>query len=1351
MGISRDWETFGTVTRVLADPKTSKKIATVRCVSKDTAKSVVEEDYEIDDLEAVPARSVPRPGIPIFGGMANNDVKVRLRAERKDAVASKPLGRPTFGDEGTVVDIAPTDKDNLKVLVLCNGKNPEELTKEWYEPEDLEIAEPDDTEGEAVFGGRVTVGSTVRVRQSARGKKCLGTIEVGDIGMIKGIDPNAADNLRINVTCGRSMNAKQSEWYDPRDLEIFFQLEDAGSELDKARGELQQTERELAVLKTRPEAPDLAKEQELEKKITDLKEKVQKLSGETVDKNKLLEVYRDTKEKLDDADGLKREIESMRNKASKETTCSPDTIRVNNYKKTVDGIYESWVRDKTDTDVISFDPNQNISIGPSNQFRALFDELRKEMSNRPEGPPTEDLISSKTYDVIDTLYWKKTELDSELRKFINKNTEMPTDQRYAEMKNQLTKLSYSKFLYDKLKANPLKSWYDDIDKKFQKLRELAYDIQAHAYSGNTPTEKLLGRIKKLIEEKESESTTVDEKLVAATAKYDEILLSQREARLKSEIAKQKYDEAYRKDTGSQKQQQNQQKKKKGGSIEKLTKNDIVKIVDYIIPYLTKPLVQLDINTDDVKFKIKEDISNEETPYKDTDTYTSAAIHYAVYYEYPPPIDENYRGFIKKEIQKSFPKKSASASPEQQVPATKTKQTVKNASQSEQISAPAANEVDSAPAPAPAAQDYRAEKNPLYVKDPDNSLYQVPADNTSQPSTGGSTTLSDSETNSIINKVIERVMKPRPAPYAKLLSSRKNQLISLGLTMIDEGKRTNEILKNLSDDAAGTIYPKPTTSAVADIFKTQREQSASDTYDQIRVELDNLVEKTVDSKDLLGELNKAVKEYLKVQKEVLSARKERDILSGEATCLRLTLQAATDLEVKTQEIVRKKCTLVGDADKVIDEANSLIDKRKLAFLAAQAAFDPTLGQGPNAGEFIPPIGTDFDGRIKELESTYLSLKTSRNVLIVLANLVKLSGEYKNDKLLPEAIKVVTEGKSILEDEEYTFKTRKLASELKEYHENRLQTKGGASLTPAADLLARTYNPSRIEQARARARARARAQAQAPAPETPTLPPTRLQRIKEGVTNAAQGISEGAITVWNKTPMSAEARANAAKAKEKETEERNKLIEKVYNLAKALTEDQVLRLRTRTVGRAGSLDLARQLTIEAETLKTVLMESKLDLQLKLSNVNQDDLKVSNSVDYYSSELKKLKTCVDTSKAAATDVYNKAMEEIKKTSDETENKFFEVSKPQQGQQGKKDYKSMTDEELQKEIVDLQQRSDKFSNLIKTKEVENPKAVPEWQRQKQNLDEKRKEAVAERDRRKTGGRRRRFTMRQPKRFHGY
>ena len=191
-------------------------------------------------------------------------MKVRLRAERKEAVASKPLGRPAFGDEGTVVDIQPEDKDNLQVLVVCNGKNPEELTKEWYEPEDLEIAEPEETDGEAVFGGRVTVGSLVRVRQSARGKKCLGTMEVGDVGAVKGIDPNAGENLKINVTCGRSMNAKKSEWYDPRDLELFFATEEAGTPLAQAQSELLEAQRTLNNLKSRQEAPTSKSIQEQE-------------------------------------------------------------------------------------------------------------------------------------------------------------------------------------------------------------------------------------------------------------------------------------------------------------------------------------------------------------------------------------------------------------------------------------------------------------------------------------------------------------------------------------------------------------------------------------------------------------------------------------------------------------------------------------------------------------------------------------------------------------------------------------------------------------------------------------------------------------------------------------------------------------------------------------------------------------------------------------------------------------------------------------------------------------------------------------------------------------------------------
>ena len=490
MGIVREWETFGTVTRILTDPKTSHDFATVRCVSKDASKSVVEEDYDLEDLEAVPARSVPRPGIPIFGGMANNDIKVRLRAERKEAVASKPLGRAAFGDEGTVVDIQPEDKDNLQVLIVCNGKNPEELTKEWYEPEDLEVAEPDDTEGEPVFGGRVTVGSLVRVRQSARGKKCLGTMEVGDIGAVKGIDPNAGENLKINVTCGRSMNAKKSEWYDPRDLELFFATEEAGTPLAQAQSELLEAQRKLNDLKSRQEAPtskSIQEQEVAEEAVKKAQEKVDILTGQTLDMTKATEVYKNTKEKLESALKLKRDTEELRLKAAKQTTCQQDPERADTYSFKAQQIVNGW-NERMEILEPSFDDLKPIQ--GSENFKSVWRTLSQHFKNLNSiTPPNEE-----TRDAFRLVLERRISLNNFIRR-----PDRTSESNFIGLDDALRDVSEATTRYDQIPTanNPYKSALETIDKDIQKLQEISSDIMSHAYSGDTATEKLLTRIQKL--------------------------------------------------------------------------------------------------------------------------------------------------------------------------------------------------------------------------------------------------------------------------------------------------------------------------------------------------------------------------------------------------------------------------------------------------------------------------------------------------------------------------------------------------------------------------------------------------------------------------------------------------------------------------------------------------------------------------------------------------------------------------------------------------------------------------------------------------------------------------------------
>jgi len=223
-----EFEPIGKVTAVRLNPKDTSKVDVVVTTKSKDKKFIGEDIYNRDDLEVVPKDKVPRGGVAVFGGLAIVDTKVKVREERKEAVTSKPLGRSAFGDIGTVTKLDPQSEDNLKVFVTCNGLNPEEQTGDWYQPEDLEIAEPDNEEGIPIFGGRATVGAFVAATEQAKGRKCLGKTQFGDVGVVKGIDPNGPNNLKINVVCGKDKNGKQSEWYEPTELKLYVPTEETG-------------------------------------------------------------------------------------------------------------------------------------------------------------------------------------------------------------------------------------------------------------------------------------------------------------------------------------------------------------------------------------------------------------------------------------------------------------------------------------------------------------------------------------------------------------------------------------------------------------------------------------------------------------------------------------------------------------------------------------------------------------------------------------------------------------------------------------------------------------------------------------------------------------------------------------------------------------------------------------------------------------------------------------------------------------------------------------------------------------------------------------------------------------------
>ena len=531
------WEKFGIVKSITVDPKNprdkTKLIVIVRCVSKDSKKEVLEQKYDIEDLKAIPAISVERAGIAVFGGMAEMDTKVKLRAERKSAVASKSLGRSAFGDTGTVSDLEPNDPNNLKVFVTCNGINPDEQTGDWYQPEDLEVAEPEDTEGEAVFGGRVVVGSTVRVMQSARGKKCLGTPEFGDVGTVKGIDPSAPDNLRINVTCGRS-DAKESEWYDPRDLSLYFPVDESGSELEKAKVALAAVKKELSEWQLRPQEERRsdqrrAEKKELEAKVAAAQAEVDRLSGVGLDKTKASEMRNDSEEKLDEAMKLKRELEALRLKLSRDSTCKKPERSIR-YKVETDKIVSEWLTNmrvnSSNYADYGFQPLQY-----SNSYRVALTELQTAFRSLNNYPEVDD-----TYTKYKALNAAKLALRNDLKK------ERSDTESFANLDDTLLDVAKKQKDFDDTASTPYKTALNTIDDKLKKLQEVATQIQSAAYSGDSPAEKLLKRVEDL--EKKTNGDIADNatKLKAAVTTYETAFKNEQSWRLSLDVTKHQYDD-----------------------------------------------------------------------------------------------------------------------------------------------------------------------------------------------------------------------------------------------------------------------------------------------------------------------------------------------------------------------------------------------------------------------------------------------------------------------------------------------------------------------------------------------------------------------------------------------------------------------------------------------------------------------------------------------------------------------------------------------------------------------------------------------------------------------------------------
>ena len=226
--------------------------------------------------------------------------------------------------------------------------------------------------------------------------------------------------------------------------------------------------------------------------------------------------------------------------------------------------------------------------------------------------------------------------------------------------------------------------------------------------------------------------------------------------------------------------------------------------------------------------------------------------------------------------------------------------------------------------------------------------------------------------------------------------------------------------------------------------------------------------------------------------------------------------------------------------------------------------------------------------------------------------------------------------------------------------------------------------------------------------------------------------------------APAPAPASAQAEAEAEAKALYEVKIKALANKLANDQILRLKSRTSGRNVILQLAQDLTAEADRLVQPILDERMDLQFKLSNLNNVDIKVGGAVDVYDSENSKLKTCMSTRKASAIEQYDKELEDLQKQKKELmTTKTFEVQKQQQGQKGQQNFESMNKEQL---------IAKKTEFTLKKAELEKRPRTPNIEGEIKGI-QRRIELINGFLSKKTGGQRR-VTMRQPrqpKRFHGY
>ena len=1301
------------------DPKhpedLGKVMVRVLCVSKKSRGTVVEEGYSVLDLEAVPATSIPRAGIAIFGGMATEGVHVRVRAERKDATSSKSLGRTAFGDVGTVTRVDGEADDNLKVFVTCNGLNPEEQTGDWYEPEDLEEVDQGEQEGEPVFGGRVVVGSMVRVMQSGRGKKCLGTMEIGDLGSVKGIDPNAADNLKINVTCGRSPTAKQSEWYDPRDLQVFFGVEDTATPLAKAQAQLDKALRELGKQRREPEY-NPALEAQLKTAVDVAQKRVNELSKETVDMTKTKEVYENAQEKLQSAQKLKRDIEALRLTASKQTTCAADPGRAARFTQQALDIEDNYYATLDIIDPDTFDwnyrgpvPVPGNALKPvqySDRFKSAWKDLYRAWQRRPAPDPANDLIY---------LYRSKLQLEQRLRdNLANGNRNSPED--FDNLTNLLSRLSNARIAYDAIPVTPLKSALKDIDEKLQKLKEVARDIETAAYSGNTPSEKLLARIGTLIAENNAKQDIIEGpapnrgggELGPLTTAYNTAFADEQQAKFRFEVAKQNF-----------------QKNTTYSAIH------AVQVADFQVNEAQTALNALQalrpaqgaVPADLAKriAKAQEELrkkTNERDLKRAYNPLAAPAVPLAAL-----PVD----------------------TPQHIVTALTTATREYINAQKDTLRARKAEQIKSGELTCLLQSTEAAMELQDKIRKIVNDKCMI---------------LADADA---VNAQIDNLIDVRKRAFLMAHASRDPSFgkgPNAGVFSVPVGTDFAGRIQ-LMNDALARITANPTIAGLNELIELCGTYGGDTLLDEARA----VATRTYRGgfRSIFDRSPRGIKGVKQQKQTILTNLKHQ-------SAIQRAKQAQLNANARTAELANQDAYIStrginpfkqSQSQKFRELAESNDEEDTDAFdedASVVPEFNPFTGQQEQS-QSLPPraVPKSYSQRFRELANPaeVASPDTFEDNGNVVPEFNPFTAQQEKAQSLPPTVvpkrqsqrfrelanpAEVASPDNTSEDNTFIPETNPFTNEESEpettpaplTQSQRFRDLANPKVTPPEN----PFKPTKTQSQRFRDlidRDDKKAKEEGAKWLAKEQESRRIQRQKQEQIDAK--IREKANKV-QAIKDAKEAEAQAIIDAQNEIKAQNeKLTQDILDISDRLAKDQVLRLKMLVVSNSTAVDLAQQLTIQGDRLEQEIRNSRTEFQFNIAQrggANGSDFKIQNDVDYYKEELEKCKMCIVNFKKKAIDQYNLDMANLEQKKEELKSKVFEIKEPQEANKGSKgkDWAERSVDEINKEIANVKARL--AVSGIK----------PDEKASKEKFLAKLQSALASK---KSGGYRRRITLRQP------